>query len=131
VPRDIRILIPKAFDTFSGRRGMLQRVFYCGAVVACWVSCSAGGQEKKPNAKAQVVPAARASADKAVLNDYVIRLLRAGSQSDGGTQAGRWLYHTVRKVSGQDEECPIHPEVDTMEFRPSDARPGEFRPKVW
>jgi hypothetical protein len=27
------------------------------------------------------------------------------------------------------EECPPHPEVDTMEFRPSDARPGEFDPQ--
>lgn len=27
------------------------------------------------------------------------------------------------------EECPAHPEVDTMEFRPSDAHEGEFDPK--
>jgi len=26
------------------------------------------------------------------------------------------------------EESPIHPDVDTMEFRPSDAREGEFEP---
>lgn len=29
--------------------------------------------------------------------------------------------------AGKDgEECPHHPEIDTMEFRPSDAKPGEF-----
>jgi hypothetical protein len=27
------------------------------------------------------------------------------------------------------QEEPAHPEVDTTEFRPSDARPGEFDPK--
>ncbi len=31
--------------------------------------------------------------------------------------------------STEAEEQPSHPEVDTMEFRPSDARPGEFDPK--
>lgn len=28
-----------------------------------------------------------------------------------------------------DEDCPVHPEVDTMEFRKSDAHKGEFNPK--
>jgi len=32
--------------------------------------------------------------------------------------------------STEAEEQPSHPEVDTMEFRPSDARPGEFDPKA-
>jgi len=31
--------------------------------------------------------------------------------------------------STEAEEEPSHPEVDTMEFRPTDARPGEFNPK--
>jgi hypothetical protein len=31
--------------------------------------------------------------------------------------------------STEAEEQPSHPEVDTMEFRPSDARQGEFDPK--
>jgi hypothetical protein len=31
--------------------------------------------------------------------------------------------------STEAEEEPVHPEVDTMEFRPSDARPAEFDPK--
>ena len=26
----------------------------------------------------------------------------------------------------RDEECPVHPEVDTMEFRRTDAKEGEF-----
>jgi len=30
--------------------------------------------------------------------------------------------------SGAHEEVPVHPEVDTMEFRPSDAQEGEFDP---
>ncbi len=32
--------------------------------------------------------------------------------------------------STEAEEEPAHPEVDTMEFRPTDARPGEFDPKA-
>jgi len=32
--------------------------------------------------------------------------------------------------STEAEEQPSHPEVDTMEFRPTDARPGEFDPKA-
>jgi hypothetical protein len=30
------------------------------------------------------------------------------------------------KNSARDAECPAHPEVDTMEFRRNDAKPGEF-----
>jgi hypothetical protein len=36
-------------------------------------------------------------------------------------------HKSARPVSDEGcEECPPHPEVDTMEFRPSDAHPGEF-----
>src|SRR6516165_10045165 len=40
----------------------------------------------------------------------------------------RW--HTANKV-GEFGNPVIHPEVDTMEFRPTDALPGDARARVW
>jgi hypothetical protein len=40
------------------------------------------------------------------------------------------MWHTARKV-GQPGSPVIHPEVDTMEFRPSDALPEDARARVW
>ena len=39
-------------------------------------------------------------------------------------------WHTVKKV-GAPGNPVIHPEVDTMEFRPTDALPGDARARVW
>jgi hypothetical protein len=39
------------------------------------------------------------------------------------------LRQLVPGDSTEAQEEPAHPEVDTTEFRPSDARPGEFDPK--
>jgi hypothetical protein len=40
------------------------------------------------------------------------------------------IWHTAQKV-GQPGSPVIHPEVDTMEFRPSDALPGDAQARVW
>jgi hypothetical protein len=40
------------------------------------------------------------------------------------------IWHIAQKV-GQPDRPVIHFEVDTMEFRPSDALPGDGRSRVW
>jgi hypothetical protein len=39
-------------------------------------------------------------------------------------------WHTAKKVGAPGNPI-IHPEVDTMEFRPTDALPGDVRASVW
>jgi hypothetical protein len=48
----------------------------------------------------------------------------------GIVPAGGVIWHTVQKV-GQPGNPVIHTEVDTMEFRPSDALPGDAGSRVW
>lgn len=62
---------------------------------------------------------------------------KANSKADPGCQMSNpskyELPARLRQLlpgdSTEAEEEPSHPEVDTMEFRPSDAHPGEFNPK--
>src|SRR5947199_62755 len=50
---------------------------------------------------------------------------------ESGMQPGTAIiWHTAQKV-GESNKPVIHPEVDTMEFRPSDALPGDARGRVW
>jgi hypothetical protein len=47
-------------------------------------------------------------------------------RSPHGTSAPRSPGTPPAKQPANDAECPAHPEVDTMEFRRSDAKEGEF-----
>jgi hypothetical protein len=64
-------------------------------------------------------------------------LMRPNGQSDSACQMTdpkkyelpARLRQLLPGDSTEAEEEPAHPEVDTMEFRPTDAKPGEFNPK--
>jgi len=49
--------------------------------------------------------------------------------SEAGFKPGI-IWHTAQKI-GEPGSPVIHPEIDTMEFRPSDALPADARARVW